>query len=136
MGIFIPVRPYFRGMRIASVDGPMEVFMDIWRAEEKICNKWHKYEQRVGQDEVGLGQLLCTFVLKPMMADFNDCMICPEMTETAGEQQPVVLAVFALVTSRSGSGKRCTGKKKVLGQLMKAVFDTSRRQRAITSGCR
>ncbi|OWZ19723.1 hypothetical protein PHMEG_0005976 [Phytophthora megakarya] len=136
--IYIPVRPYFGGLYIKSVDGPMEVMMDIWRAEEKIRIKWAKYNQKQPDQRIAPGQIRCTFVLEPVIADFNDNMLLPEMAETTewlitNNQWFSQFSLWLQFDHERSAD--AYGKAKVFGRLMKAVFDSTLRSKEFEAMC-
>ncbi|KAE9317876.1 hypothetical protein PF008_g18639 [Phytophthora fragariae] len=58
---------------------PLEL---IQRAEELNRLHWAKYEQSSNFHEVAAGSIRCTFVLEPLMADFNDHSITDPISAT------------------------------------------------------
>ncbi|KAE9115481.1 hypothetical protein PF007_g10018 [Phytophthora fragariae] len=75
----IPVRMWFH------IDSAKEMSSEslemIQRAEEINRLHWAKYEQSSNFHEVAAGSIRCTFVLEPLMADFNDHLITREVVE-------------------------------------------------------
>ncbi|EGZ29291.1 hypothetical protein PHYSODRAFT_467111 [Phytophthora sojae] len=75
----IPVRLWFH-IEQAKEMSP-EPLEGIQRAEDLYRLHWEKYERSSTLQEVEAGSIRCTFVLEPLMADFNDHSITEMVLE-------------------------------------------------------
>lgn len=131
--IAIPVHPYFSG-NCRSIKGSMSVFKDVWKGVNEVGNEWRKYDQSSKREEVAPGTLRCTFVLEPVIADFNDYWIRPEMANT---METLVMqniwfsqvSLWAAVPPTSAQRSLQTNEyksQKAFGRLMSSVFESAR----------
>ncbi|KAG6973464.1 hypothetical protein JG687_00000899, partial [Phytophthora cactorum] len=105
-------------------------FKDIVAAEKQIREEWDTYERKNKQREVEPGSLRCTLTLKPMIAEFDEMKISSAMVDTIDRAiaNNVLFSRFSLNLhfNESLMAKQRTCKKK-FGQLLTAVFNSSRR---------
>ncbi|KAE9334616.1 hypothetical protein PF008_g13872 [Phytophthora fragariae] len=124
----IPVRMWFH------IDSAKEMSSEslemIQRAEEINRLHWAKYEQSSNFHEVAAGSIRCTFVLEPLMADFNDHLITREVVE---EVELMVrenvwfsqLSLWLTVDHEPRVDEPISAT--IFGKLLARVFDSNRR---------
>ncbi|OWZ12361.1 hypothetical protein PHMEG_00014497 [Phytophthora megakarya] len=127
--IEIPVRLEFDNNSSRRYEFVPKIF-DILHAELAIKEEWDSYNQRVGQQKVEQGVIRCTFVLEPMLVDFGDSQITPEI---AGTVKNIVadncwssqFQIWVSLDDTLLNDARAT--TLAFGQIMSSMFDSIRR---------
>ncbi|OWZ19724.1 hypothetical protein PHMEG_0005977 [Phytophthora megakarya] len=124
----IPVRVLYRARQpfTASGDRPVEELVNAARAEKVIKTEWDAYSK----ENVEFGSLRCTFVLEPMIADFNNFPIGTEMVETLSALLHENVR-FSRVTLNLRIDHKLEADevltRKTFGQLVTSIFGNERR---------
>ncbi|KAE9096233.1 hypothetical protein PF005_g16730 [Phytophthora fragariae] len=128
--VLIPVQSLYPCHALSSDEGP-KILKNILRAEQTI----HEMRKSFETLEVPHGELRCTFVLKPLVADLEDVMTWMEMATKVGKLMTRGLC-FSEVSLRAERLVRHFGSelesRKVFGQLMTHLFGSTRRSRELT----
>ncbi|EGZ08159.1 hypothetical protein PHYSODRAFT_340000 [Phytophthora sojae] len=128
LDIQIPVRVLFRARNLFSaiVDRPVGELAMAARAERAIKSEWETYGQGLELQSGTLGSIRCTFVLEPMVADFSNRPIRPDMVGIV----TTLIAENVWFSRATISLSKLLGvpfEADLLGQLVASVFDSTRR---------
>ncbi|KAE9200514.1 hypothetical protein PF004_g18977 [Phytophthora fragariae] len=127
--VVIPVRCFYPCHGI-SKDGGEKIMKNVLVSEKTIQEMW----QRLEQQQVSVGELRCTFVLKPMIADLDGIMDWPEMAKRVGKLMSKSMW-FSEVKLTAQTGCRRidddSEARKVFGQVMAHLFGSTRRSREV-----
>ncbi|OWZ21362.1 hypothetical protein PHMEG_0004102 [Phytophthora megakarya] len=124
----IPVRVLYRAIQPFTTNGyrPVEDLVKAARAEKVIKTEWDAYSK----EKVEFGSLRCTFVLEPMIADFNNFPIGTEMVETLSALLHENVR-FSRVTLNLRIDPKLEADevltRKTFGQLVTSIFGNERR---------
>ncbi|KAG7390465.1 hypothetical protein PHYBOEH_007035 [Phytophthora boehmeriae] len=134
--IKVPVRVHTSSCQDTSLTNVIAAVKEIQRQEKVIREEWSRFADK---DILLPGTIRCTLVLEPMVLDFLCCMIAPEMAQTV--ENLAVNNVWASQTTlrlqtESSLEKNQHEFKRVFGQLLLNLFDSSVRSREIiNAGC-
>ncbi|OWZ21817.1 hypothetical protein PHMEG_0003567 [Phytophthora megakarya] len=135
----IPVQVGFRVMDFMSygvLSDILEPLEDIREAEKIIHEEWKQYEQnQKKKKDVEPGNLRCTFVLGPMIADFHDTKISAEVTnlmETLVKENVWFSQVNLWTFVDNALETKEHEKRVIFSRLMASVFDSTRRLPQLT----
>ncbi|KAG6623588.1 uncharacterized protein IUM83_01999 [Phytophthora cinnamomi] len=121
----IPVRVYYMSVHHIGAKGAVHPLRDTGTAEKKVQEEWKMYERSQKKRDAAPGCLRCTFVLKPVIAEFNDFQVNEEMVEVmkdmvVGNTHFSQLSLWLSLERNLRSDERMA--KQVVGQLMSHVF--------------
>lgn len=134
LDIQIPVRVLFRARNLFSaiVDRPVGELAMAARAERAIKSEWETYGQGLELQSGTLGSIRCTFVLEPMVADFSNRPIRPDMVGIV----TTLIAENVWFSRATISLSKLLGvpfEADLLGQLVASVFDSTRRSSGLAT---
>lgn len=112
---------------------PLHQLMDIRRAEREIKREWEQYAKSQERKTVERRLLRCTFALQPVVLDFGTFNNTAGSSETAATIERLVLdnvwisRIVSLSLRRDDYLNDDCASRKSMGQLMRRVFDSTRR---------
>ncbi|POM76315.1 Hypothetical protein PHPALM_6457 [Phytophthora palmivora] len=133
--IEIPVRVMFSSTTFSKNNSrPIQVLLSIQHTEKLIRDEWESYNWSLENQPVESGQLRCTFLLEPMLADLRELGCGPEIAETMAKfvGENVWFSQLS-VRAEMDQQRQVRATPMSFRQMMAVIFDATRRSQELAN---